>query len=136
MTAAGSLTDLVIAQDGRLQRVIVAGFGKGDECKPNNLRKAAGSAARALIAAKIKQTAVVAPILSNPARVHYLAALAEGLVLGGINLRNVRVNLKLNRNLIFLLFPVFLMLNGCLQKLRLWQMRFVIHAIWSTGPAI
>ena len=83
LTAAGSLTDLVIAQDGRLQRVIVAGFGKGDECKPNNLRKAAGSAARALIAAKIKQTAVVAPILSNPARVHYLAALAEGLVLGG-----------------------------------------------------
>ena len=30
LTAAGSLTDLVIAQDGRLQRVIVAGFGKGD----------------------------------------------------------------------------------------------------------
>ena len=83
LTAAGSLTDLVIAQDGRLQRVIVAGFGKGDECKPNNLRKAAGSAARALIAAKIKHTAVVAPILSNPARAHYLAALAEGLVLGG-----------------------------------------------------
>ena len=83
LTAAGSLTDLVIAQDGRLQRVIVAGFGKGDECKPNNLRKAAGSAARALIAAKIKQTAVVAPILSNPVRAHYLAALAEGLVLGG-----------------------------------------------------
>ena len=87
LTAAESLTDLVIAQDGRLQRVIVAGFGKGDECKPNNLRKAAGSAARALIAAKIKQTAVVAPILSNPARAHYLAALAEGLVLGGSSCR-------------------------------------------------
>ena len=38
---------------------------------------------RALIAAKIKQTAVVAPILSNPVRTHYLAALVEGLVLGG-----------------------------------------------------
>lgn len=130
------MTDLVIAQDGRLQRVIVAGFGKGDECKPNNLRKAAGSAARALIAAKIKQTAVVAPILSNPARAHYLAALAEGLVLGGHQFTECKGKPEAKPELDFLLFPVFLMLNGCLQKLRLWQMRFVIHAIWSTGPAI
>lgn len=116
LTAAGSLTDIVVMQDGRLQRVIVAGFGKGDECKPNNLRKAAGSAARALIAAKIRQTVVVAPVLANPARAHYLAALAEGLVLGGYQFTECKGKPEAKPELDFPLFPVFLMLSGSWPK--------------------
>lgn len=83
LTDEGRLTHIVLPQEEHLQRVLIAGMGAGKACTPNNLRKAAGIAVRALAEARVQQAVVVAPLLINPVRAHYLAALGEGLVLGG-----------------------------------------------------
>lgn len=81
VTDEGMLTNIMLTQDNHLQRILLAGFDS--ECTADSLRKAAGMAARALIAAKVKQTIVIAPVLIDPERADCLAAIGEGLVLGG-----------------------------------------------------
>lgn len=81
LTEAGKITQLILRQEGRLQKVVIAGCGSA--CEPNELRKTAGTAIRALIESKVKQTVVIAPVLAVPDGAAYLAALGEGLILGG-----------------------------------------------------
>lgn len=77
-----SVRTLSVLLDGRLVNIVIAGCGEGRDCKPVNFRKAAGEAARQLKKLKSEKAAVAAPILLNPARSHYLQAIAEGLYLG------------------------------------------------------
>lgn len=77
--AVNNLTALV---NGRLVSIVLVGCGEGSDCKPNNFRKAAGAAARALQKLAVTKAAVAAPILLNNKRSHYLQAVGEGLYLG------------------------------------------------------
>ncbi len=79
----GSITHFAMLGEKGLQQVVISGFGGENACKPNDLRKAAGETARALKKLKTQNVLVVAPILLNAARPHYLSALIEGLILGG-----------------------------------------------------
>ena len=78
----GSMTHFTMLGDNGLQQVVISGFGGKDACKPNDLRKAAGETARVLKKLKTADALVMAPILLNPARPHYLSALVEGMILG------------------------------------------------------
>ena len=79
----GSMTHFAMLGANGLQQVVISGFGGKDACKPNDLRKAAGETARVLKKLKTDSALVIAPILLNAARPHYLSALVEGLILGG-----------------------------------------------------
>lgn len=79
----GSLTQFAMLGGKGLQQVVISGFGGKGACKPNDLRKAAGETARVLKKLKAENVLVIAPILLNAARPHYLSALIEGLILGG-----------------------------------------------------
>lgn len=71
------------AFDGeRMINMVIIGCGKGDECKPNNFRKASGVLARALDKLDAREVSLCAPILLNPKRAHYLSAVMQGLLLG------------------------------------------------------
>lgn len=104
LTDIGKITDILLEQDGHLQRIIIAGFGQGSDCNATNLRKAAGTAARALVAAKVKEAAVVAPILANSDRAHYLSALAEGIVLGGYQFNECKGKVETKPEINFTVF--------------------------------
>ena len=78
-----NVTQFAMLGEAGLQQVVICGFGGEGACKPNDLRKAAGEAARLLQKLKATDALVIAPILLNAARPHYLAALVEGLILGG-----------------------------------------------------
>jgi leucyl aminopeptidase len=82
ITDPGKITCTFAKVEKQSVKVIVAGFGSGKNCKPVELRKAAGNAIRTLQNGKYAAALVVAPILLNPARPHYLKALVEGLLLG------------------------------------------------------
>lgn len=71
-----------IIEAGRIVNLIIVGCGKGKECKPNNFRKAAGVAARALNTVEAKSACLLAPVISKATRAHYLNAIVEGLLLG------------------------------------------------------
>lgn len=90
----GALTNFVLPGASGLLQVIIAGCGEGAECKPNNFRKAAGVAARALHKAKAKQAVLTAPILLNPKRGAYAQAVAEGLFLGGYTFNKFKSEAK------------------------------------------
>ena len=79
----GEITHFAMLGKNGLQQVVICGFGGENACKPNDLRKAAGEASRVLKQLKTEKALVIAPILLNAARPHYLSALAEGLILGG-----------------------------------------------------
>lgn len=79
----GSITRFAMLGENELQQVVISGFGGKNACKPNDLRKAAGETARVLKELKTENALVIAPILLNAARPHYLTALVEGLILGG-----------------------------------------------------
>lgn len=79
----GEITHFAMLGKNGLQQVLICGFGGENACKPNDLRKAAGEASRVLKQLKTENALVIAPILLNAARPHYLSALAEGLILGG-----------------------------------------------------
>lgn len=79
----GTVSTLVMPLDGRLLNLIIVGCGEGSDCKPNNFRKAAGVAARALHKAKSQQAVLAAPIVMNPERSANVQCIAEGLYLGG-----------------------------------------------------
>lgn len=79
----GSMTHFAMLGANGLQQIVISGFGGKDACKPNDLRKAAGETARVLKELKTDSALVIAPILLNAARPHYLSALVEGLILGG-----------------------------------------------------
>ena len=79
----GEITHFAMLGKNGLQQVVICGFGGENACKPNDLRKAAGEASRVLKQLKTENALVIAPILLNAARPHYLSALAEGLILGG-----------------------------------------------------
>ena len=79
----GSMTHFAMLGANGLQQVVISGFGGKDACKPNDLRKAAGETARVLKKLKADSALIIAPILLNAARPHYLSALVEGLILGG-----------------------------------------------------
>lgn len=76
------ISRLTFCHEGRLLDVFVAGFGEGKKCTADNLRRAAGAAARALRAAKAEKAVLAGPILLNPERENYLRALIEGIYLG------------------------------------------------------
>lgn len=90
----GALTSFVLPTEGGLLQLIIAGCGEGSDCKPNNFRKAAGEAARALHKAKARQAVCAAPILLNPQRGFYAQALAEGLFLGGYTFNRFKSKAK------------------------------------------
>lgn len=79
----GTLTQFAMFGKNGLQQVVISGFGGENACKPNDLRKAAGETARVLKQLKTSSALIIAPILLNAARPHYLSALVEGLILGG-----------------------------------------------------
>ncbi len=80
--AVGEVRSLAVFSGGQLQQLLIAGCGCGSDCKPNNFRKAAGAAARELQRLHIGKAVLAAPLLLNPAKAHYLQAVAEGLYLG------------------------------------------------------
>lgn len=82
LAVTGKITNLAIYNNNRLQRIIIAGFGEGSDCKPNNIRIAAGNAARKINNSKMSECVIVTPMLSSPKRGHYLSALVEGLIMG------------------------------------------------------
>ena len=90
----GTLTSFVLPTEGGLLQLLIAGCGEGSDCKPNNFRKAAGEAARALHKAKARQAVCAAPILLNPQRGFYAQAIAEGLFLGGYTFNRFKSEAK------------------------------------------
>ena len=90
----GALTSFVLPTEGGLLQLLIAGCGEGSDCKPNNFRKAAGEAARALHKAKARQAVCAAPILLNPQRGFYAQAIAEGLFLGGYTFNRFKSEAK------------------------------------------
>lgn len=94
MFAVGTISELVLPQDGGLVTVVVAGCGEGSECKPVAFRKAAGAAARALRQAKVTEAVVTGPILTNPKRGAYLEAMVEGLYLGAYTFTEFKSDAK------------------------------------------
>lgn len=91
---AGNITTLVLPQDEKLLTLLIAGCGEGKDCKPNNFRKAAGAAARALHKAKAQKAVLAAPILLNEARSKNLQALVEGLYLGAYTFNSFKSEAK------------------------------------------
>lgn len=91
---AGSVATLVLPGEQSLLTVLIAGCGEGADCKPDNFRKAAGAAARALHSAKAQQAVLAAPILTNPARSANLQCIAEGLYLGGYTFNKFKSEAK------------------------------------------
>ena len=85
---------LAVPVEDRIINVIIAGCGEGKECKPNCFRKTAGCVARELHKAKAEQAVFVAPILCNPVRDKFLAALVEGLYLGGYTFNKFKSDAK------------------------------------------
>lgn len=83
LAKTGNITEVILSNGESLQNLVIAGFGGDGACKPNDLRKAAGEAVRALAKLKATKVLVVAPILTNPSRAHYLVAFGEGILLGG-----------------------------------------------------
>lgn len=81
----GTVSSCRLFSGGRLQQLLVVGCGRGSECKPPAFRQGGGEAARALRAAKCSKALLLAPILLNPKRAHYVEAVAEGLYLGAYN---------------------------------------------------
>lgn len=92
--SVGELSSLTVVEQTKLVRVIIAGCGEGKECKPNNFRIAAGEAVRELRKQKAKKIAVVAPILQNEKRAHYLQAVMEGLYLGAYTFNKYKSTTK------------------------------------------
>jgi len=90
----GELRTLTAVEGTTLIKVLLVGCGVGKECKPNNFRIAAGNAVRELRKQKVKKAALVAPILLNSKRAHYLQALAEGLYLGAYSFNNYKSDAK------------------------------------------
>lgn len=88
----GSITHFAMLGEKGLQQVVISGFGGENACKPNDLRKAAGETARVLKKLKTQNVLVIAPILLNAARPHYLSALIEGLILGGYTFNECKGN--------------------------------------------
>ena len=82
VTDKGHVTELVVPRGDRFVRLVIAGAGKGRECTPTNLRRAAGNAVRVLVRGGVSDAIVAGPVLLNPSRNHYLKAVAEGLLLG------------------------------------------------------
>ena len=91
---AGSVTTLVLPQGEGLLTLLLAGCGEGKDCKPNNFRKAAGAAARALHKAKAQKAVLAAPILLNAERSKNLQALVEGLYLGAYTFNRFKSEAK------------------------------------------
>ncbi len=82
VTDKGKVTELVLPRGDRFVRLVLAGAGKGRECTPTNLRRAAGNAVRILVRHGVTNAIVAGPVLLHPARNHYLKAVVEGLLLG------------------------------------------------------
>lgn len=80
--------------EGKLVQIVLAGCGNGKDCKPNNFRNACGEAIRKLRELKAKNVAVMAPIIMNPKRGHYLQAIAEGLYLGAYSFEKYKSEAK------------------------------------------
>lgn len=92
---AGKISQLVLpAGEAKLLTVLLAGCGEGRDCKPDNFRKAAGAAARALRAAHSEQAVLAAPILLHAEKEHYLQALAEGFFLGAYHFDKYKSDAK------------------------------------------
>lgn len=92
MTDKGKITPLVIERPDGWMRLILVGLGERQAWNPMSLRQGAGSAIRELWKGKLKQVAVVAPLLMNPARAQFLKALGEGLLLGNYTFDKYKKN--------------------------------------------
>ncbi len=90
----GELQTLTVPSDGKLMTVLLAGCGVGSDCKPNNFRKAAGEAARALRRAKAQHTVIAGPIFMNPKRSAYVGAVVEGLYMGAYQFNKYKSDAK------------------------------------------
>ncbi|MCD8175086.1 MAG: leucyl aminopeptidase [Phascolarctobacterium sp.] len=88
------LRSLVVDSNGKLQLIVIVGCGCGNECEPNNFRKAAGVVSRELQIQKISKAVLAAPILLNNERAHYLQAIAEGLYLGAYKFTEYKSDAK------------------------------------------
>lgn len=92
--SVGELSALVLPVEGKLLNIFIVGCGEGSDCKPNNFRKAAGVAARALHKAKSLQAVIAAPILTHSERTANLQAIAEGLYLGAYTFNKFKSDAK------------------------------------------
>lgn len=92
--AVETLTNFVLPTDSGLLNIIIAGCGEGKDCKPNNFRKAAGAAARALHKAGSQQAVLAAPIVLHPERTANVECIAEGLYLGGYTYNKFKSDAK------------------------------------------
>ncbi len=90
----GELRSLTVVEGTELVKVLLVGCGRGKDCKPNNFRIAAGEAVRELRKLKAKKVALIAPILQNSKRAHYLQAVAEGLYLGAYSFTKYKSEAK------------------------------------------
>ncbi len=78
----GAVNNLALMNGGKLMQLFIVGCGAGKDCTPNNFRKAAGNAVRAMRKQKITNAVVAVPLLLKATRAHYLQAILEGLYLG------------------------------------------------------
>lgn len=90
----GEIHYLTVLENGKLQQLLLVGCGNGKECSPNNFRKAAGSAIREIRKLHCCNVQVVAPLLLNETRSHYLQALTEGLYLGAYTFQEFKSDSK------------------------------------------
>lgn len=92
--SVGNISNLTVMNGDKMQQVMIVGCGEGRDCTPNNFRKAAGVAARALHKLESEQAVIWAPILSNPKRAHYLEALVEGIYMGAYQFKEYKSETK------------------------------------------
>lgn len=90
----GDIHCLTVVNDGQLQQLLLVGCGNGKECSPTNIRKAAGNAVRKIRELHCQKALVIAPLLMNTERAHYLQALAEGLYLGAYTFKEFKSEKK------------------------------------------
>lgn len=90
----GDIHCLTVVKDGQLQQLLLVGCGNGKECSPTNIRKAAGNAVRKIRELHCQKALVIAPLLMNAERAHYLQALTEGLYLGAYTFKEFKSEKK------------------------------------------
>lgn len=92
----GAINTLILNKDNKLLNIVLAGCGKGSECKPYNFRKVAGGVARVLKKMKAAKALVVAPLLLNENRGAYVSAIVEGVYLGAYTFDKYKSNQKIS----------------------------------------
>ncbi len=89
-----TVNKLTFFENGSLKFIYLVGCGEGKECTPNNFRKSAGAVIRSIKEISHEKCLVLAPILLNKNKGHYLQAITEGLYLGAYKFTEYKSDAK------------------------------------------